>query len=133
MLHISKGHISKLERERQCFQDANDQSVMSLEMEKHRLRKLLNNSLDQNSKKEHENVALTELNVGLKELLKTSEDRNQILEQKNIDLQESRLCKKCMEQERFHIPFEQIRELEQENNRLQVCEQSKVIVYFCKK
>ena len=109
---------------------SNDQSIMSLEMEKHRLRKLLNNSLDQNSKKEHENV-------GLQELLKTSKDRNQILEQKNLDLQESRLCKKCMEQERFHIPFEQIRELEQENNRLQVCEQmsceqSKIIVYFCR-
>ena len=115
MLNISKGHISKLERERQCLQDANDQSIMSLEIEKHSLGKLLNNSLDQNSKKEHENV-------GLKELLKTSADRNQILEQKNLDLQESRMCKKCMEQERFHIPFEQIRELEQENNRLQVCE-----------
>ena len=116
-LKISKNHISDLERKKQCFQvinQSNDQSIMSLEMEKHRLRKLLNNSLDQNSKKEHENV-------GLKELLKTSSDRNQILEQKNLDLQESSLCKKCMEQERFHIPFEQIRELEQENNRLQVC------------
>ena len=126
-----------MEREKQCFQDANDQSIMSLERENHSLKKLLSNSLDQNSKKEHENVALTELNVGLKELLKTSEDRNQILEQKNIDLQESRLCKKCMEQERFHIPFEQIRELEQENNRLQVCERmsgkkSETIAYFCK-
>ena len=126
MLKISKDHISDLELKKRCLQDANDQSIMSLERENHSLKKLLSNSLDQNSKKEHENV-------GLKELLKTSADRNQILEQKNLDLQESRLCKKCMEQERFHIPFEQIRELEQENNRLQVCEQSKVIVYFCKK
>ena len=103
-----------MERKKQCLADANDQSIMSLERENHSLKKLLNTSLDQNSKKEHENV-------GLKELLKTSIDRNQILKQKNLDLQESRLCKKCMEEERFDIPFEQIRELEQENNRLQVC------------
>ena len=109
------------------FPRCNDQSIMSLERENHSLKKLLSNSLNQNSKKEHENV-------GLKELLKTSTDQNQILEQKNIDLQDSRLCKKCMEQKRFHIPFEQIRQLEQENNRLQVCEQSKVIAQvFCKK
>ena len=130
MLKISKDHISDLELKKQCLQNANDQSIMSLERENHSLKKLLSNSLNQNSKKEHENV-------GLKELLKTSTDQNQILEQKNIDLQDSRLCKKCMEQKRFHIPFEQIRQLEQENNRLQVCErmsceQSKIIVYFCR-
>ena len=127
MLKISKDHISDLELKKQCLQNANDQSIMSLERENHSLKKLLSNSLNQNSKKELENS-------GLKELLKTSADRNQILEQTNLDLRESRLCKKCMEEERYDIPFEQIRELKQENNRLQVCEQSKVIAQvFCKK